>query len=94
MKNKPLTLLLLIIVVKTGWTQNTNLDYKSALKIYNLTTFEEQITSRRFNDSSSYRYRYTNTTLQIYKLSAVLVYKLVFYHHKFLIVFSVKLEDF
>lgn len=64
MKNKPLTLLLLIIVVKTGWTQNTNLDYKSALKIYNLTTFEEQTKSRRLNDSSSYRYQYTNTTLQ------------------------------
>jgi hypothetical protein len=65
MKNKPLTLLLLIIVVKTGWTQNTNLDYKNALKFYNLTTFEEQTKSRRLNDSSSYRYQYTNTTLQI-----------------------------
>lgn len=66
MKNKPLTLLLWIVVVKTGWTQNTNLDYKSALKIYNLTTFEEQTKSRKLNDSSFYRYQYTNTTLQIF----------------------------
>lgn len=65
MKNKPLTLLLLIILVKTSWAQNTNLDYKSALKFYNLTTFEEQTKSRRLNDTSSYRYQYTNTTLQI-----------------------------
>ena len=65
MKNNPLTLLLLIIVVKTGWTQNTNLDHKSSLKIYNLTTFEERTKSRRLSDSSSYRYQYTNTTLQI-----------------------------
>ena len=65
MKNKSLTLFLLIIVVKTGWTQNTNLDYKYALKIYNLTTYEEQLKSTRLNDTSSYRYQYTNTTLQI-----------------------------
>jgi hypothetical protein len=65
MKNKSLTLFLLIIVVKTGWTQNANLDYKYALKIYNLTTYEEQLKSKRLNDTSSYRYQYTNTTLQI-----------------------------
>jgi hypothetical protein len=64
MKNKPLTLLLLIIAVKTGWTQNTNLDYKSALKIYNLTSFDEQTISRRLTASSPL-YQYTNTTLQI-----------------------------
>lgn len=65
MKNNPLTLLLLIIVVKTGWTQNINLDYKSAIKISNLTTFEEQSKSRKLNDTSSYRYQSTHTTLQI-----------------------------
>ncbi len=65
MKKKLLTLLLWIIVVKIGWSQNTNLDYKSALKIYNLTTFDEQTKSRKLNDTSSYRYQHTNTTLQI-----------------------------
>ena len=37
---------------------------------------------------------FTNTTLQIYKLRAILVYQLVFYHHKLLIVFVVMLKDF
>jgi hypothetical protein len=65
MKKKLLTLLLLIIVVKVGWSQNINLDYKTAVKIYNLTSFDEQTKSRRLNDTSSNRYQYTNTTLQI-----------------------------
>jgi hypothetical protein len=65
MKIKQLTLLLMVITVKTSLGQNTNLDYKSALKIYNLTTFEEQIKSRRLNDTSSYRFQYTNTLLKI-----------------------------
>jgi len=65
MKKKLLTLLLIIIVAKIGWSQNTNLDYRSALKIYNLTTFDDQTKSRRLNNTSSYRYQYTNTTLQI-----------------------------
>lgn len=64
MKKNLLILILLIIGVKIGLTQNTNLDYKSALKFYNLTTFEEQIKSRKINDSSYY-YKYTNTNLQI-----------------------------
>jgi len=64
MKKKLLTLFLLIIVVKIGWTQNTNLDYKSALKIYNLTSFDEQTITRRLTTSSP-RYQYTNATLQI-----------------------------
>jgi hypothetical protein len=66
MINKPLTSLLLLLIVKIGWTQNPNLDYKSALKIYNLTTFEEQTKSRRLNDTSSNRYQYTTRTLQIF----------------------------
>lgn len=65
MKKKLLTLLLLIIVVKIGWSQNTNLDYKTGIKVYNLTIFDEQTKSRRLNDTSSNRYQYTNTTLQI-----------------------------
>ena len=64
MKKKLLILTLLTIVVKIGWAQNTNLDYKSALKIYNLTSFDEQTISRRLTASSPL-YQYTNTTLQI-----------------------------
>ena len=64
MKKKLLTLFLLIIVIKIGWTQNTNHDYNSALKIYNLTSFDEQTISRRLTASSP-RYQYTNATLQI-----------------------------
>lgn len=64
MKKKLLILILLIIVVKIGWTQNTTLDYKSALKIYNLTSFDEQTISRKLTASSPL-YQYTNTTLQI-----------------------------
>jgi hypothetical protein len=64
MKKKLLTLFVLIIVVKIGWTQNTNLDYKSALKIYNLTSFDEQTISRRLTASSPL-YQYTYTTLHI-----------------------------
>lgn len=65
MKIKLLTLTLMIIVFKIGWGQNTNLDYKSALKTYNLTTFEEQSKSRRLNDTSSYRIQNSSTSLQI-----------------------------
>ncbi|MDY0216530.1 MAG: hypothetical protein RBS19_06215 [Bacteroidales bacterium] len=64
MKKKLLILILLIIAAKIGWTQNTNLDYKSALKIYNLTSFDEQTISRRLTASSPL-YQYTYTTLQI-----------------------------
>lgn len=65
MKNKPLTLVFVLFVIKTGWTQNTNLDYKSSLKFYNLTTFDEQTKSRMLNDTSDALYQSTNTTLQI-----------------------------
>lgn len=61
---KKLLIFFLTIVVKIGWTQNANLDYKSALKIYNLTSFDEQTISRRLTASSPL-YQYTNTTLQI-----------------------------
>lgn len=65
MKIKLLTFLLMIIVVKTSWSQNTNLDYRRALKIYNLTTFEKQTNSRNLNDSSSLLIQNTSTALQI-----------------------------
>jgi hypothetical protein len=48
--------------MKGGWSQNTNLDYKIGVKLYNLTTVEETMTTR---DSSSYSIYTTNTTLQI-----------------------------
>lgn len=64
MKKKLLILILFTIVVKIGWTQNINLDYKSALKFYNLTSIEEQTISRRLTASSPL-YKYKNTTLQI-----------------------------
>ena len=54
-----------MILTKIGYTQNTNLDYKYALKVYNLTTFEEHTRSRRLSDTASYRLQYTSTVLQI-----------------------------
>jgi hypothetical protein len=65
MKNKSLTSLLLIFLIQHAWTQNTNLDFKNALKLSNLTSFEEQTKSRRIDDTSSYYYITSNTTLQI-----------------------------
>jgi hypothetical protein len=64
MKKKLLALSLLLFVIKIGWSQNINLDYKSALKIYNLISFDEQTRLSRLTASSN-RYQYTNTTLQI-----------------------------
>jgi hypothetical protein len=48
--------------MKGGWTQNTNLDYKIGVKLYNLTTLEETMTK---SDSSSFSIYKTTTTLQI-----------------------------
>lgn len=59
---KHLLVILLLLFVKSGWTQNTNLDYKNAVKIYNLTTFEKNI--KVFGDTSSF-IRSTINTLQI-----------------------------
>jgi hypothetical protein len=58
-------LFLVLLFIKSGWTQNTNLDYKYAFKIYNLTTFDEYERSRTINDTSSIQVDYTTTTLQI-----------------------------
>lgn len=51
-------LLLLVLVLKLGWTQNSNLDYNYAIKIYNLTSYEE------YTESTSY-INETRTSLQI-----------------------------
>jgi len=58
-------IIILLLFIKSGWTQNTNLDYKIAIKIYNLTTFDEYERSRKINDISSTQFDYTTTTLQI-----------------------------
>lgn len=52
-------LLILLLFIKSGWSQNPNLDYKKALKVYNLTTYEDYSKSK--NDTT----RFTSTTLQI-----------------------------
>lgn len=56
---------LLLLFIKSGWAQNTNIDYKNALKIYNLTSFDEYEKSRKINDTSSDAFYYTTKTLQI-----------------------------
>lgn len=65
MKIKLLLLIILTVIVEKSWGQNSNLDFKSALKVYNLTLFEEQSKSRTLNDSTSYRNQNSSTILQI-----------------------------
>jgi len=52
-------------LITIGWSQNTNLNYQTGLKLYNTTIFEEQLNSIQLSDTSSFRYQYTNTNLQI-----------------------------
>ena len=54
-----------LLFVENGWAQNTNLDFKNAIKIYNLTTYEEYEKSERLNDTSSSYFYYTTTNFQI-----------------------------
>jgi hypothetical protein len=58
-------IILLLLFIKSGWTQNANLDYKNAIKIYNLTSFEEYNKSKKPDDTSSNNLYYTTTMLQI-----------------------------
>lgn len=51
-------LLIFVLVLKFGWTQNSNLEYKYAIKVYNLTSYEEQSKSTSYLDQ-------TKTTFQI-----------------------------
>jgi hypothetical protein len=62
---KCILLFLVLLFMKSGWTQNTNLEYKYAFKIYNLTTYDEYERSRKITDTSSNQVDYTTTTLQI-----------------------------
>ena len=62
---KFILIFLLLLFMKSGWTQNTNLDYKYAIKVYNLTTYDEYERSRKITDTSSIDYSYTTITFQI-----------------------------
>jgi hypothetical protein len=54
-----------LLLLENVWAQNTNLDFNYAIKIYNLTTYEQNIRSERLNDTSSSYYYYTTTNFQI-----------------------------
>jgi hypothetical protein len=75
MKTLPLALLLMLFIVKTSEGQNTQLDYQSALKIYNLSTYEEQTTFTPLSDTSSYRQQNTTTSLQLLRPSIAFQWK-------------------
>jgi hypothetical protein len=49
----------------TGFSQNANTDYSTALKISNMTSFERHSTSRGWNDSLSEHLHYTNKGLRV-----------------------------
>lgn len=56
-------IVVIFFIINKGWTQNTNLYYKNAIKIYNLTTFEEY---REFkSDTSAYSFQFNTAALQI-----------------------------
>jgi len=55
-----------LLIMTCAWTQNPQLDYTRALKIYNLSTFEKQTTPGRANDTTAAPYQYTNTSWQIF----------------------------
>jgi len=65
LKKTTLFFLFLLVFVKTSWSQNTNLNYHSGIKLYNTTIFEEQSKSMLVSDTSSVRFQYTNTNSQI-----------------------------
>jgi len=65
LKKTTLFFLFLLVFVKTSWSQNTNLNYYSGIKLYNTTIFEEQSKSMLVSDTSSIRIQYTNTNSQI-----------------------------
>lgn len=54
-----------LLLISKVWSQNTNLDFRFAVKIYNLTSFEEIIVTKKPNDSSSFHYDYIDRNLQI-----------------------------
>ena len=61
---KLISIFVLLLVSLYGWSQNTNLDYEYAIKLYNLTTFEDY--SKTGVDTSTWNsYYYTDKTLQV-----------------------------
>jgi hypothetical protein len=61
---KSILLFSLLFFIKSSFSQNTNLDYKSAIKIANLSTFDESYPTK-INDTSSNNLYTTKTTLQL-----------------------------
>ncbi|MDQ3048793.1 MAG: hypothetical protein M3R27_14680, partial [Bacteroidota bacterium] len=64
-----------IIISLNVMAQNTSLDYKHAIKVYNLSSFDEFRRSERVNDSSSEYYSYTTTNLRILHPSVAFQWK-------------------
>lgn len=58
-------MILLLLIMTSGWSQNANLDYRYAIKIYNLTSFEDYHKSEKPGDTSYNMYSYTYTMLKI-----------------------------
>jgi hypothetical protein len=65
MKKNFLASLFMTFLVTLGWSQNTNLNYQTGLKLYNTILFEGQSKSIQLSDTSSFRYQYTNRNVQI-----------------------------
>jgi len=64
-KKNFLASLFMTFLITIGWSQNTNLNFQSGIKLYNTTIFEEQSKSMLVSDTSSIRIQYTNKNSQI-----------------------------
>lgn len=63
---KYIVLVFAFIVVKTCWSQSTNSDNKYAIKVYNLTSYEEFTLTKTRKDTPSFSTQNSATTLQIF----------------------------
>jgi hypothetical protein len=63
---KYIVLILAFIVVKTSWSQNTHLDNKYAVKVYNLTSYEELIKIKTSKDNPSVSIQNASKEFQIF----------------------------
>ncbi len=63
MKNY-LSIIFLLLFIQKGHSQNTYIDYKNAIKVYNLTTFESSSKSR--SDSASFSLHSSNSTTEYF----------------------------
>lgn len=61
-----IALLFLTIVTNTAWSQNPNLEYKNALKVYNLSSWEERSISSRLTANSPL-FQQTKATVQFFQ---------------------------